>query len=137
MIIMVECNDIKCPVHGSISTRGFRVVGNVVSARGKRTAVIEREAVRRIKKYARYARGKSRIMAHNPDCMNAQIGDVVQIEECRKISKTKAWVVSKILHKGAGYLEEGQAKARDEKQVHRKEELRVKGEKKEAKGVVA
>ncbi len=136
---MVECNDEKCPVHGSISTRGFRIVGNVVSARGKRTAIIEREAMRHIRKYARYARGKSRIAAHNPDCMGAQIGDAVQVEECRKISKTKAWVVTKIVEKGHGYLEEGQAKARDAKQVHRKEELAAKDETKAdaAKGVGA
>lgn len=131
---MVECKDEKCPVHGTISTRGFRIVGNVVSARGKRTAIVEREALVRIAKYARYARGKSRIAAHNPDCMAAAVGDVVQIEECRKISKTKAWVVSKIISKGHGYLEEGQAKVRDEKQVMRKEELKERDVKKAAKG---
>jgi len=126
---MATCKDPKCPEHGSIATRGFRTVGNVVSSRAKRTAIVERETVQHIKKYARYARTKSRIAAHNPDCLDAQVGDVVELQECRKISKTKAWVITKIISKGAGYLKEGQAKARDEKQVRRKEELAEKEEK--------
>ncbi len=123
---MAECNDDKCPVHGTISTRGHRTIGNVVSVRAKRTAIVEREAVMRVKKYARYARTKSRIAAHHPDCMDARVGDVVEIQECRKISKTKAWAITKIVSRGEGYLKEGQAKARDEKQVKRKEELAAK-----------
>lgn len=130
---MAECKDINCAAHGELSTRGFRAEGSVVSNRGKRTAIVERENTRFIKKYARYARGKSRIAAHNPDCIDAQVGDVVEVAECRKISKTKAWTIIKIVRKGHGYLEEGQAKARDEKQARRKDELKEKEEKKAAK----
>ena len=72
-------------------------------------------------KYMRYARRISKIAAHNPDEIGAHIGDLVEIAECRKISKTKAWIVTKIVVKGHGRLDPGQVKAHDEAQRHMKE----------------
>ncbi len=95
----VECNDEHCFVHGSLSTRGAVVEGKVVSDKGKRTVVIERQLTSKVPKYERYARTSSRISAHNPDCIHAKLGDDVRIAECRKISKTKAWTVVAILAK--------------------------------------
>ncbi|MDE1797916.1 MAG: 30S ribosomal protein S17, partial [Candidatus Micrarchaeota archaeon] len=63
----------------------------------------------------------SKIAAHNPDEIGARIGDLVEIAECRKISKTKAWIVTKVVVKGQGRLEPGQVKAHDEAQRHMKE----------------
>lgn len=88
-----ECNDLKCPWHGKISIRGKILTGKVVSARAFKTVVVERELLHYIPKYERYERRKSRIYAHNPECINAKEGDVVKIGECRKLSKLKAFVV--------------------------------------------
>lgn len=96
---MVDCVDEHCFIHGRLPTRGAVIEGKVVSDKGKRTVVIERQLVRKVPKYERYSRTTSRISAHNPDCVHAQTGDEVQIAECRKISKTKAWTVVKILAK--------------------------------------
>ena len=52
-----------------------------------------------IPKYERYARTKSRIPAHNPECVGAKTGDLVRIAECRRLSKTKSWTVVEILEK--------------------------------------
>lgn len=95
-----ECNDKKCFQHGNVRVRGGVLQGTVISTKGKRTAIIERSIVKKIKKYERWARLRSRLPAHNPPCINAQVGDFVEIGETRKLSKTKAWTITKILKKG-------------------------------------
>jgi small subunit ribosomal protein S17 len=95
----MECKDKKCYIHGDVQVRGARTVGTVVTDKGKNSVVIERDLVKFISKYERYARRKSRIAAHNPECIGAKNGDVVEIGECRRISKTKAWTVTKIISK--------------------------------------
>jgi len=96
---MVECNDKKCPKHGNISVRGSLFTGVVVSAKPGKTAIIERTIVRYVPKYERYNKSKSRIYAHNPDCISAKEQDVVRIGETRKLSKTKSFVVLEVLGK--------------------------------------
>ncbi|MBM3229217.1 30S ribosomal protein S17 [Candidatus Parvarchaeota archaeon] len=99
---MEKCNDVNCFRHGQLSTRGHTSVGIVVSDRVKRTAIIEKDALQYIPKYKRYARRKSRIPAHNPDCIKAVLGNEVVIAECRKISKTKAWTIVEVIEKKEG-----------------------------------
>jgi small subunit ribosomal protein S17 len=83
-----------------LSIRGFVQRGIVVSDKAKNTVIVERDATHFIPKYMRYARAKSRIPAHNTDELKAEMGDEVEISECRKISKTKSWIVTKIIAKG-------------------------------------
>ncbi|MCS7122490.1 MAG: 30S ribosomal protein S17 [Candidatus Micrarchaeota archaeon] len=80
--------------------RGQTLSGVVVSNRAKNTVVVLREIVRKIPKYNRYMRSRSKIHAHVPDGVSIQQGDVVEIRETRKISKTKSWIVTKILKRG-------------------------------------
>ena len=84
---------------GAISTRGHTKSGIVVSDRSKRTIVIELDTLDYFPKYRRSARSKSRLHAHNPESIGAKLGDLVEAAECRKISKTKAWIVTKIITK--------------------------------------
>jgi small subunit ribosomal protein S17 len=87
---------------GAVSARGHTKRGIVVSDRSKKTVVVESDALEYFPKYRRYARSKSRVHAHNPDSMGAKLGDEVEIAECRKISKTKAWIVTRIITKATG-----------------------------------
>ncbi|MEM4555011.1 MAG: 30S ribosomal protein S17 [Candidatus Anstonellaceae archaeon] len=87
---------------GPIVARGHIKVGRVVSDRAKKTVIVEMDTLEYFPKYKRYARSKSRIPAHNPDSIGAKLGDIVEIAECRKISKTKAWIVTKIIKKAEG-----------------------------------
>ena len=109
-----SCNDVNCFVHGTLSVRGATRSGTVVSDKGKRTVIVERPEIKYISKYKRYARSRSRIPAHCPDCLGAKVGDEVKIAECRKISKTKAWTVVEIIKKGIGVVDIKGGKARDE-----------------------
>ena len=89
---------------GPIVARGHTKQGIVVSDRSKRTVIVEMETLERFPKYRRYARSKSRIPVHNPDSIGAKLGDEVEIAECRKISKTKAWTVTKVVRRAKGIV---------------------------------
>ena len=93
----MECNDKNCFKHGTLRTRGFIIEGRVVSDKPKRTVIVEYDYTKYVPKYERSERRRSRIPAHNPDCIGAKKGDIVRIAECRRISKTKAFTVIEIL----------------------------------------
>jgi small subunit ribosomal protein S17 len=94
---MADCNDPRCPVHGHLKTRGRAFVGEVTSDKMQKSITIEMERAFLIKKYSRYEKRYTKIKAHNPACINAKTGQTVEIFECRPISKTKAFVVTKII----------------------------------------
>ncbi len=89
----VECNDINCPEHGTLATRGMVLEGVVASDKMDKTVIVQRNFRVKSKKYNRYLSSKSRVPAHNPPCINAKMGDKVRIMECRKLSKTVGFVV--------------------------------------------
>jgi small subunit ribosomal protein S17 len=91
-----ECNDVHCPFHGKLPVRGQILVGTVVSAKMDKSVVIERKYEKMVPKYQRYEKRRTIMHAHNPPCLNAKVGDVVTIAECRPISKTKSFVIVKI-----------------------------------------
>lgn len=88
-----RCTDPKCPFHGKLSVRGRAFEGMVVSDKMSRTVTVELEHARKVPKYERYERRTSKLHAHNPPCIAARTGDRVEIMECRRLSKTKAFVV--------------------------------------------
>ena len=94
---MVDCKDPHCPFHGTLAIRGQTIVGTVVRDKMKNSVIVQTENARYISKYKRYMKVRSRIPAHNPTCINAKSGDKVELSECRKLSKTKAFVVTKKL----------------------------------------
>jgi len=84
----IECKDFACPRHGQISLRGRSFKGTVIRKFAKRI-VIEFERTIFIKKYERYSKRKTKLHARLPECMNkdVEVGDYVEIKECRPISK--------------------------------------------------
>jgi small subunit ribosomal protein S17 len=87
------CRDVNCAWHGELPVRGRIFRGTVRSSKPKDSVIVEWGYVQRIPKYDRYERRKSRVVAHNPECMKAREGDSVIIAECRPLSKTKRFVV--------------------------------------------
>ncbi|RJS74232.1 30S ribosomal protein S17 [Methanophagales archaeon] len=88
-----ECEDENCPFHGKLPVRGQIIEGVVVSDKAPKTVVVLRSYLKKIRKYERYEKRRSKIHAHNPPCIDAKVGDVVRIAECRPLSKTKSFVV--------------------------------------------
>lgn len=124
----MKCNDFRCAEHGSISVRGNVFVGRVKSAKPSKTAIIEREITIRVPKYERYKKVRTRVYAHNPECINAKENDIVMVGETRKLSKTKSFVVLKVVGRKEEFraLEEAKAKPK------RKEKETVEAKEKEA-----
>jgi len=91
------CNDIKCVWHGSLSLRGKVFVGEIVSNKAEKTAIVKWDYHHYIPKYQRYERKHTRVAAYNPECINAKKGDIVKIAECRPLSKTKSFTVVQII----------------------------------------
>lgn len=118
-----ECQDRRCAWHGSLPVRGTVFRGIVRSAKSKDTAIVEWGYTHLIPKYDRYERRKSRVVAHNPECMKAREGDEVVIAECRPISKTKSFVVVAVPRRRVERVEfrvaeveaEAEARARSER----------------------
>ncbi len=91
------CLDKNCPVHGQVSVRGKSLQGIVVKKKALKTAVIQMEKIKYIRKYERYMKKTVKLPVHCPDCMNINIGDIVLVGETRKLSKTKSFVILKKL----------------------------------------
>lgn len=79
------------------AVRGNELVGTVTSAKAPLTVTVQREITVYIPKFERYKKIRSKVHAHNPITMNAKEGDIVRIGETRKISKTKAFIVTEII----------------------------------------
>lgn len=97
------CNDRLCPKHGTISLRGRSFKGFVIKKFPKRV-VIEFERTVYIKKYERYSARKTKLHARLPDCMwnEINIGDYIEIIECRPISKIVHFMVVKKISDSGG-----------------------------------
>lgn len=93
----VSCNDARCPMHGGLKTRGAVRNGAVESLKARKTAVIKLSYIRKVPKYERTEKRRGKIHAHVPECLHLKVGDAVEFAECRKLSKTKAHVVTKVL----------------------------------------
>ncbi len=91
-----DCGDKNCPNHGTVSVRGRSFTGTVISDKMNKTVTIEWARKRLIPKYERFEKRRSRIKAHNPDCIKAKVGDTVLVKETRPLSKTKNFVILEI-----------------------------------------
>ena len=78
--------------------RGRRksLVGVVVSNKMDKTAVVAVERRERHPLYRKIVRQTKHYKAHDPN-NQAQLGDVVRIEETRPISKEKRWRIRQVL----------------------------------------
>ncbi len=85
-----------------------RRVGRVASDRADKTIIVEVESVRRHRLYGKPVRIRRKFMAHDPS-NTCRIGDVVQIEESRPISRRKRWRLVEVLERTQLTAEERQA----------------------------
>ncbi|MDD9953978.1 MAG: 30S ribosomal protein S17 [Candidatus Woesearchaeota archaeon] len=79
----------------TLSTRGRTFTGTVVSDKMAKTVTVEWPRRKYVKKYQRYEKRRTRVKAH--DELGAKKGDRVEIMETRPLSKTKHFIVTKVL----------------------------------------
>ncbi|MFT4297619.1 MAG: 30S ribosomal protein S17, partial [Candidatus Woesearchaeota archaeon] len=112
--------DKKCPFTGGLKLRGKLFRGIVVSKDTHRTVIIEWNTRHFVRKYERFMMKKTKVAAHNPDVINANIGDEVIIAESRPLSKTKNFVIIKNLGHSRDYMIKKESIEDDLKIVDRK-----------------
>ena len=70
----------------------------VVSKSGDKSIVCQIDYRIKHPQYGKYIRRRTKLGVHDPKNL-AQVGDKVEIAECRPISKTKNWRLVKIVEK--------------------------------------
>jgi small subunit ribosomal protein S17 len=90
------CNEVNCPIHGKLRTRGRIFRGEVIRKFEKRITIKFSRKVY-VSKYERYTNPTVKIHAKLPQCMRKDInlGDHIEIQECRPLSKIIHFVVLK------------------------------------------
>ncbi|MBD3354657.1 30S ribosomal protein S17 [Candidatus Woesearchaeota archaeon] len=119
-----QCTDKKCPFHGNIKLRGKSFTGVVLAKDTHNTATVEWSYPVVIPKYERSETRRTKIHVHNPSCLDADIGDIVKVQETRPLSKTKKFVIVENMGKKKGFIEE--LAAREEATVEGAEEPEIK-----------
>ena len=88
------------PEQAEHEAHGFRrkMVGRVISAKMKKTVVVEVVTHRRDPLYGKYVRSRSRYKAHD-EKGEYKPGDMVEIQEHRPISRDKRFIVTRLVKK--------------------------------------
>lgn len=75
-----------------------QLMGTVVSNKMDKTVIVSVERLVKHKFYHKYIRRRAKFAAHDKG-NTCQIGDKVMLTECRPLSRSKRWRVSKIVEK--------------------------------------
>ena len=84
-------------------TRGRRrrMTGTVTSNKGDKTITLQLSFTSPHPKYGKLIRGRTKLHAHDED-NKARPGDLVEVVECRRYSKTKCWRLVRVIRPAAG-----------------------------------
>jgi small subunit ribosomal protein S17 len=96
---MEENKDKHDPFFGKSKIHGRTFTGVIIKKGSHRTVTVEWPRTHFDKKYERYEKRRTRVKAHNPDSISADVGDRVTIVETSPISKTKKFIIVKIEQK--------------------------------------
>ncbi len=77
-------------VNSEVAAASRQVTGSVVSARMDKTITVLVERQLQHPLYKKYIRRSTKMHAHDEE-NTCREGDIVVIEECRPLSKTKSW----------------------------------------------
>jgi small subunit ribosomal protein S17 len=91
-----QSTDKHDPFFGSVKVHGRTFVGVVTKKGSHRTVTVEWPRSFFVPKYERYTKRRTKVRAHNPDSIDANVGDRVTIVETRPISKTKKFIVVRV-----------------------------------------
>ncbi len=72
--------------------------GRVVSSKADKTVTVLIERLVKHPLYGKFIRRSSKLHAHDAD-NQCQEGDVVSIEQCRPLSKTKTWRLVEVIER--------------------------------------
>jgi small subunit ribosomal protein S17 len=70
----------------------------VIGKSSDKTVKVQIDYLMKHPKYGKYLRRRTRLSVHDPENV-AAMGDLVEITECRPISKTKSWRLVNVIQK--------------------------------------
>lgn len=76
---------------------GRTVIGKVISVKMNKTIIVEVERKVMHPLYRKYLRKFSKMYAHDAENI-CKLGDTVEIQMCRPISKTKSWKLVQVFN---------------------------------------
>jgi small subunit ribosomal protein S17 len=76
------------------------LTGIVVSNSGNKSVKVALDYKVRHPKYGKYIKRRTKIGVHD-ELNQSSVGDVIEIAECKPISKTKSWRLVKIVEKAS------------------------------------
>jgi small subunit ribosomal protein S17 len=82
----------------NVQGRKRMLTGYVLSNKTDKTVLVRCETIVQHPLYKKYIRRRKKMMAHDPE-NSCQIGDKIQIIECRPLSRRKRWQLHSILEK--------------------------------------
>lgn len=74
------------------------LVGKVVSISGDKSVKVMLDYKIKHAKYGKYIKRSIKVAVHDPQNLS-RVGDLVEVQECRPISKRKSWRLVKITQK--------------------------------------
>jgi len=92
-----EQYDKNCPFYGELAVKNETFIGKVIKRDAHGSATIQWSRLVMIPKYERREMKTSTMRVHNPNSVNAQIGQNVLVARTRPISKSKHHVILKVL----------------------------------------
>ncbi|MCZ6836003.1 MAG: 30S ribosomal protein S17 [Planctomycetota bacterium] len=81
-----------------MSDNAPRKIGIVESDKRDKSRTVSIQFSSKHPKYGKYVRKRTVLHVHDEENIS-HVGDRVEITECRPISKTKSWVVTRVVHK--------------------------------------
>jgi len=73
--------------------------GVVISKSGNKSVRVQIDYTIKHPRYGKYIKRRTKLGVHD-ESNTAGVGDVVEIAECRPISKTKSWRLVRVVEKG-------------------------------------
>lgn len=86
-------------------------VGRVIAGHTAKTVKVQIEGMVQHPRYKKYIKRSTTFLAHDEEGI-CKVGDMVRVEECRPVSKTKHWIVREVIaHGQASDVEEAKESA--------------------------
>jgi len=74
------------------------LVGKVISISGDKSVRVMLDYKVKHPKYGKFIKRSTKVAVHDPN-NESRVGDLVEVQECRPISKSKSWRLVKIMQK--------------------------------------
>ncbi|URJ24628.1 30S ribosomal protein S17 [Candidatus Blochmanniella camponoti] len=74
------------------------LLGRVCNKKMNKSVVVSIERLIKHSTYEKFIKRTTKLHVHDPN-NETNIGDLVEVQECRPISKTKSWILTSIIKK--------------------------------------